>query len=76
MKKQIWIVQCDICGKIENAKEESWRGETNGTLPGRGLKKLLMFSRLQLMQEKIQKVTTTTTLLSHYHLTDRVEVWL
>lgn len=33
MIKQIYVCECDICGAIENAKETTWRNETEYEIP-------------------------------------------
>ena len=33
MIKQIYVCECDICGTIENAKETTWRNETEYEIP-------------------------------------------
>ena len=33
MLKQVWIAECDLCGKVERAKETVANGETIYTLP-------------------------------------------
>lgn len=33
MLKQAWIAECDLCGKVERAREISSEGETRYLLP-------------------------------------------
>lgn len=33
MIKQIYVCECDICGKVEKAKPASYRNETDYTIP-------------------------------------------
>ena len=33
MIKQIYVCECDICGKVEKAKPVSYRNETDYTMP-------------------------------------------